>query len=245
MIMKLQDNFRKSKWRINKIMNDAGMFARSLIDLRDQVIQKARIQFNNRLSAIERGKDDSEYVTYIKNWYQRFRDMEKDLDESIEDLASDIPIIERMIKVKGVGKTLSMKVATMINIQEADTISSLWRYAGYGVTKDGKAEKPVSGERLHYNKRLKTACYLIGSSFLKSHSPYRRIYDEARQYYEINRPDWTKAHKHNAAMRKMIKIWLSHLWMVWREMEGLPVTQPWIADESPHHRIMRPEEFGW
>ncbi len=225
-------------------MSSLAVLARSLVDLRDRVIQKARIQFSNRLSAIERGTDESEYKAYIERWYQKFAEIEKDLDDSLKDLADDMPIVERMTRVKGVGKTLAMKVAVMIDIQRADTISSLWRYAGYGVM-DGKAEKPVAGEKLHYNKRLKTACYLVGTSFLRSNSPYRRIYDSAREEYASKHPDWTPAHQHNAAMRKMIKVWLAHLWQVWREMEGLPVTQPWIADESPHHRIMTPEEFGW
>jgi hypothetical protein len=224
--------------------NEAAILARALVDLRDRQIQKARIQFGNRLAAIENGMDESPYRHYIESWYKRFEEIEKDLDQSIADLAEDFPIVERMTRVKGVGKTLAMKVAVMIDIRKADTISALWRYAGYAVI-DGQREKPTKGEKLHYNARLKTACYLVGSSFLKSNSPYRRIYDDAKEYYQANRPDWTKAHVHNAAMRKMIKIWLAHLWQVWREMEGLPVTQLWIADKSPHHRIMMPEEFGW
>jgi hypothetical protein len=224
--------------------NHVAVLARALVDLRDRQIQKARIQFGNRLTAIENGADESPYRSYLKKWYSRFDEIEKELDKSIADLSEDFPIIARMTRVKGVGKTLAMKVAVMIDIQRADTISALWRYAGYAVV-DGEREKPRKGEKLHYNARLKSTCYLIGSSFLKSNSPYRRIYDEAKVYYQANRPDWTKAHVHNASMRKMIKIWLAHLWMVWREMEGLPVTQPWIADESPHHRIMKPEEFGW
>lgn len=221
------------------------IMARALVDLRDRVIQKARIQFNNRLSAIQRGTDDPTYGKVVEKWLTRFKEIEDDLDKSIGDLAGDFEIVEYMVRVKGVGKTLALKTVVMIDIERADTISSLWRYAGYGVDENGVAEKPKKGEKLHYNSRLKTTCYLIGMSFIKSNSPYRRIYDEAKEYYVANKPDWTKMHCHNAAMRKMIKVWLSHLWMVWRKLEGLSVTEPWIASESPHHRIMTPEEFGW
>lgn len=219
------------------------VLARALVDLRDRTIQKARIQFSNRVSAIERQQDDGVYKHEIEKWMDKFASFEKELDDAIGDLASDMPIVEKMTSVKGVGKLLAVKAAVMIDIRRADTISALWRYAGYGV-KDGQREKPEKGEKLHYNKRLKTTCYLIATSFLRSNSPYRQIYDEARRYYEENRPDWTKAHQHNAAMRKMIKIWLAHLWLVWREMEGLPVREPYIAAE-PRHKIITPEEMGW
>jgi hypothetical protein len=105
--------------------------------------------------------------------------------------------------------------------------------------------RPIEGWALDYNKRLKTTCYLVGSSFLKSRSPYRAVYDQAKEYYELNRPDWTKAHRHNAAMRKMIKMWLSHLWEVWRKLEGLPTREPYIIGREGHEHYHTPQEFGW
>jgi hypothetical protein len=233
---------------VTETSNGTAVLARALVDLRDRTIQKTRIQFSNRVSAAERGADNGTYSYIFQKWLKKFEELEKDLDESISDMADEIPIIERMVKVKGVGKTLAMKIAVMIDIERADTVSSLWKYAGYGVT-DGERDRPKTGEKLCYNKRLKSTCYLVASSFLKSNSPYRAIYDAAREQYE-NKVDkdgkpWTKAHQHNAAMRKMIKIWLSHLWMVWREMEGLPTNKPWVFNENPHHRYITPEEMGW
>jgi len=220
------------------------ILARALIDLRDRQIQKARIQFSNRLSAINNGADDDIYKSYIVKWSEYFKKTEKDLDAAILDLSMDFPIVDYMCKVKGVGMILSMKVVVMIDIKKADTISKLWRYAGFGIV-DGEREKPTKGEKLHYNKRLKSTCYLIGTSFLKSKSPYREIYDEAKAYYQSNRPNWTKDHIHKASMRKMIKIWLAHLWLVWRKLENLETRDPYIAMSSKYHRIYTPEEFGW
>lgn len=222
--------------------NGNQMILRALIDLRDVTIQKARIQFSNRIDAIERGNDNGTYRHYIERILQKFEELEEDITASLCDFYDEMPIVERMIKVKGVGKVLGLKVASMIDIRRADTVSALWRYAGYGVV-DGKAERPRKGEKLHYNKRLKTTCYLIGQSFLRSNSPYRRIYDVEKAKYE-SREGWTKMHSHLAAMRKMIKLWLSHLWLVWREMEGLPTSAPYIAAD-PHHTIIEPWEMGW
>lgn len=219
---------------------------RALVDLRDKTIQKSRIAFSNRMGAVERGADNMDERSYklLERWMNRFDELEDEIDETIEELVEDEPIVEYAIQVKGIGKMLAAKAICMIDIERDDTVSALWRYAGYGVV-DGVKEKPTKGEKLHYNARLKTTCYLIGGSFLKSNSPYRKVYDDAREYYDANRPDWTKAHKHNAAMRKMIKVWLAHLWLVWRTIKGLSTRPLYVNEKLGHSTYMNPQEFGW
>jgi len=219
---------------------------RTLVDLRDRQIQKARIQFGNRLGAIERGDDESDdrQRNVLERYLKRFQDIEDELDADIKEQVAEYPIYEQMAAVKGIGPGLAAKLIAMIDIERADTISSLWRFAGYAVI-NGERERPTKGEKLHYNSRLKTTCYLVATSFLKANSSYRRIYDEAKAYYEANRPDWTKGHWHNAANRKMIKVFLSHLWLRWRQLEGLPVSNPYAHDIMKHGSLYTPEEFGW
>lgn len=219
---------------------------RALVDLRDRTLQKSRIAFSNRVQALESGADNGHIATLelMQRWMDRFQELEKEADKDIAMLGKDLPIIQHMIEVKGVGPLLAAKVVSMIDIERASTVSALWRYCGYAVI-NGEREKLVKGEKSHYNTRLKTTCYLVATSFLKSRSPYRDVYDSAREYYDANRPDWTKGHKHNAAMRKMTKMWLSHLWLRWRQVEGLPVTDPYVQDKLRHENIKSPEDFGW
>lgn len=219
---------------------------RTLVDLRDRTLQKSRIAFSNRASAIERGADESnpEADAIIQRWFQRFNELEAEADRDIAQLARHEPIIERMTELKGIGYLLAAKTVAMIDIERAATVSALWRYAGYGVT-DGQRDRPVKGTKLPYNVRLKTTLYLIGTSFMRCESPYRAIYDEAREYYELNRPDWTKAHRHQAAMRKMIKVFLSHLWLEWRTLENLQTRDLWVMDYGGHTHYRQPQEFGW
>lgn len=224
--------------------NGSGSYARALVDIR-AVIQKERISWGNRLNMMELGRDTNEYSALVGYWYDRLYEIEEEIDDEIKRTAADVPIVERMMAVKGVGPILAVKIAAMIDIRRADTVSALWRYAGYGVAEDGKRDRPIKGQKLVYNKRLKTACRLVAKSFLLSGSPYRRIYDDARAYYDRNRPDWTDGHRHNAAIRKMIKVWLQHVWVVWRKLEGLPVSQPYIMASATPHRYYSPEEFGW
>ena len=230
-------------------MNETQTLLRALVDLRDRTLQKSRIAFGNRAGAVERGEDTStaepgdEREKVFEAWQTRFDDLETAAEQDIAELTASFPIIEQMTRVKGVGKLLAAKVVAMVDIERADTVSALWRFAGYAVI-DGKAERPTKGEKLHYNRRLKTACYLVGVSFLRSSSPYRLVYDETRATYETSHPDWSDGHKHQAALRRMLKVWLAHLWERWRKMEGLSTRPPYILEHG-HTTYMEPEAFGW
>lgn len=218
---------------------------RELVDFRQQ-LQKTRIQMSNRLSAVERGVDTSHDNDALLLWREAFDDLESGVEADIERRLKDVewPIFDAVVGLKGIGTISAAKVLADIDIARANTISALWRYAGYGV-REGQRERLVKGEKAHFNRRLKIACRLIGESFLKSRSPYAEIYYSAKQHYAATHPDWTPAHAHNAALGKMIKLFLSHLWLVWRELEGLPTREPYASEHLRHENIMRPESFGW
>lgn len=257
---------------------------RALVDLRDQQIQKARKQFQNRIGAIERNDDAGtpEQLAVLKRYFERFQDLEARLEEDIADLVEQYPIYDHVSAVKGIGPMLAAKLIAMIDVSRAPTVSSLWRYAGYGLSKywqneagnivapvtgyewdsnakDWKQVSPepkdgwtcvtvpdrlIKGYRSPYNKRLKTALYVIAGSMMKAGSPYREIYDSAKARYVANR-DWTKGHCDAAARRKMIKIFLSHLWERWRQLEGLEIRATYVEEHLGHDNISRPEDYGW
>jgi hypothetical protein len=43
----------------------------------------------------------------------------------------------------------------------------------------------------------------------------------------------------------MIKVFLAHLWMTWRELEGLTTEPPYIIGRNGHQSIVQPDRFGW
>lgn len=45
------------------------------------------------------------------------------------------------------------------------------------------------------------------------------------------------------AVRKMIKLFLACLWLVWREAEGLPVSKPYAIDRLGHNSLIQPWEI--
>lgn len=52
-----------------------------------------------------------------------------------------------------------------------------------------------------------------------------------------------EGHLHNMALRKCIKMFLSCLWLSWREAEGLPITNPYAIDKLGHNHLFKPEDF--
>jgi len=100
----------------------------------------------------------------------------------------------------------------------------------------GKAMKPVKGEKLPYNKFLRTKLVgVLAPVLLKCKSPWTKIYYNRKQY-RIN-SGWgvSDGHRHHDAMRYMIKMLLLDIWMKWREHEGLEV-RPSYQEEKLGHK---------
>ena len=196
--------------------------------------QKLRIGVGNQISAVQRETDDAPIPSIIKELYASLNEYEGGLVNDMEEAVKDHPAMSWLKEVKGIGPILACKVLGQISdISTFTTVSKLWRFAGYAVI-DGKREYPVKGEKLHYSKPFKTTLYLVGTSFIKCNSPYRKIYDDAKAFYIENR-DWTLIHSHRAAMRKMIKIFLQHLWLVWRKKLNLECGMPYVFEKMAGH----------
>lgn len=226
---------------------------RAMVDLQQRTLQKNRIAFGNRLDSVQRGADvvSPETRQLLVQWYERFDQLEEQIKKDIAAMVGNEPIVEQLVELKGIGYNLAAQMVCMIDISRADTVSALWRYSGYGVT-DGKRDRPTAGQKLPYNARLKVTLYNVGTSFLKCRSPYRDIYDRSKSRYEETRSiagdhgePWTKAHIHAASMRRMIKLFLSHLYVQWRTLEGLEVRPAYVHEQLEHRTIYTAQEFGW
>lgn len=208
-----------------------------------QQVQKVRISLGNRIDACMREVDEEGMTLAL--WRDRYGALLGVEESIVEEMRPEIelhpawPFLER---VRGISHCLASQLVGLIgDIEDFNTISKLWRFS-VGAPFDGKVEKPTKGEKLHYSARLKKLMYVIAGSFLKCNSPYRTIYDGAKEYYQANR-DWTKLHIHYASLRKMEKIFLAHLWLEWRKARGLPISKPYILEQRGHNREYKVEEF--
>lgn len=166
----------------------------------------------------------------------------------LEAVLADFSIWTDWLKgVKGCGPAMAGVLISEIDIHKARYASSLFKYAGLDVASDGqgrsrKAEHLVKiqytnakGEQaernsITFNPFLKTkAVGVLGPSFLRSGSEYAKFYYDYKHRLE-NHDTWkekTKLHRHNAAIRKMIKAFLADLYVQWRTLENLPVAAPY------------------
>jgi len=209
-----------------------------------EIMLRERIKYDLKLSAIERGVSDAdEFTTNYYRYHQAL--LQKRVDEltkDVDSMARHWPIISAMTELRGVSTTSAAKIVCEIDIARSNTISALWRYAGYAVV-DGKRERRVKGEKSHYNEHLKRAVYQQGDLFIKLRNPYRDLYDTAKERYTAL--GWTKMHAHLASIAPMVKMFLSHLWLVWREMEGLPLSLPYAHGILGHPDYRTPQQYGW
>ena len=82
------------------------------------------------------------------------------------------PIWEWCLSHKGIGEGLAAQLLAQIDdISHFDTVSKLWRFAGFAVF-DGKAEGKVSKDIRHYNGRLNGVCFNIADQFIRQQTPY-------------------------------------------------------------------------
>lgn len=188
--------------------------------------QRERIRMGNRVTAVEQGRSTVNVAT-INRYCERFEKLEREAANEIAECVKDHELYDWLKRVKGIGPGLAGCLLAHIDIEKANTVSALWKYAGLAVNAEGAADRPTKGQKLPYNAELKRICYLIGTSFLKCNSPYRREYDRSKEHYQRHRSDWTPKHIDMAARRKMLKLFLSHLWVEWRTRRGLPVRDPY------------------
>jgi hypothetical protein len=150
--------------------------------------------------------------------------------------------------VKGCGPAMAGVIIGEIDIHKALYASSLWAYAGLDVGDDGKGRsrrKEHLREYEYTNKEGETATKMgitfnpflktkligvLGSSFLRAgESKYSKAYYDYKNRLE-NHPahvEKSKGHRHNMAVRYMVKLFLQDLYVEWRQIEGLDVAKPY------------------
>jgi len=163
-----------------------------------------------------------------------------------EDLLFQYPIYTEFLeKTRGCGPAMSGVLISEINIHKAKYPSSIWQYAGLDVKTDGRGAsmrtehlidreyKAKDGtmktrKSITFNPFLKTKLMgVLAGSFLKSgNEKYTKIYHDYKTRLE-NHPKWmevSRGHRHMAAMRYMVKLFIVDLYREWRTLEGLPVS---------------------
>jgi len=195
-------------------------------------------------------KGDEVISTYTElcllNQYVELEAQEARHFRQLGNVLREYPIYTEFLeKVKGCGPAMSGVIISEIDITKCTYSSSLWMYCGLDVAPDGRGRSkqrdhlvetdyidkegnPAKRMGITFNPFLKTKLVgVLASSFLRSgkDNPYSQSYYHYKNRLE-NHPahkDKTLGHRHNMAMRYMIKRFLVDLYVAWRTIEGLPV----------------------
>lgn len=172
------------------------------------------------------------------------------------NILNEYPIFTQFLDdVKGIGPALAGVIISEIDITRAKYPSSLWAYAGLDVAADGggrsrkkehlverdytdREGKPAKRVGITFNPFLKTKLVgVLATSFLRTKdSPYAAIYRDYKHRLESHAKyaEVSKGHRHNMALRYMVKRFLVDLYKAWRPLEGLPVAPEYHEAKLGH-----------
>lgn len=234
---------------------------------------------NRTLPAKEGFKGDDlidDYTSLVLvHHYVEMERVERSQFSHLEDLLTDWPIYsEWLTTITGIGPAMAGVLLAYIDVAKAKYVTNLWAYAGLDVgpdglgrsrrkehliereytAKDGSTQKRLS---ITFEPFLKTKLTVLGISFLRTGSPYARLYRQYRHRLETDphrikatsalieqykkegkewrRELWSPRRIHEASLRWMVKMFLKDLWLKWRTMEGLPTGQSY--HEAYHGHI--------
>jgi hypothetical protein len=251
-------------------VNALKILVRAYYDYQDE-----RLALDGRLGVkkdltIKKGvpeRDDAMLAMLLK----RRRDIlqcESDLEKEIGKKVKTHPMWKAFFdNVSGCGPCLAAVILTEIDIHKATTVSKIWQFAGlnpgmvsgkkWKKKKDGTRELVVANEQVRgdkktegyvcpYNQFLRAKlCGVLGGSFLKCGSEYRKYYDNMRHRLESmnwgtpsknpgDKDNPRAGHQHKAAIRYMVKMFIRDLYIAWRTVEGLEVRPPYQEQYLKH-----------
>lgn len=187
--------------------------------------------------------------------YMKLKDAEDGLSKVVASEVQQHPMWAAFFEgVKGCGPLMSAVCLAYLDPHKARHASSFWKYCGLDVAYDDKRGemrgtgrwhtveveysdkygKPSVRNSLTYNPFVKTKLVeVLVSSFLKAgDNHYSRIYRDYRNR-RAQMGD-TPVQQHRRAARYTAKMFLRDMWVIWRELEGLPVSEPYEVAKLGH-----------
>lgn len=155
--------------RLNKDLREAARNisidqARFLVD-QYYAVQKTRIAAGNQIFSLMKS---SEPVNLIKYIHTQNKTLENQIKAALDKFSNESEIGRWARDVKGIGPVLSAGLISNIDIHKAPTVGHIWSFAGLDPTKEWN-----KGQKRPWNASLRTICWKIGESFVKSGGEYQ------------------------------------------------------------------------
>lgn len=198
---------------------------------------------------------EEEYITETMKKMKEMKKVEKSHEEMLERYLSTEKIWREWLKnLKGVGPVIGAGLIKHFGYCETyDTVSALWKNCG--MTPKG-AKGRTKGEKLEYDPKKKTFVWKIANFAITMQGlePYKNIKDKEKKRqlrrmelkeegredeYDGSAPE-SKGHAEARAKRKAVKIFLSHYWVIGRQLKGLDTKPPYVHDKLKHDSYIEP-----
>lgn len=182
----------------------------------------------------------------VESWQEITKVREDMLEVSIKEFVPEMPSADWLLSVKGIGPIMASYVLAFFDLEQP-TCSNWWAYAGLSVETDesglARAVRRKKGQKTSFNPLVRTIAWRIGSQLRQARGFYWKQYERWKAM-ERNRTDENKpqsdSHVKTRALRKTIKLFLSHAHQKGREALGLPVRAPYIISYPNVHEKIAP-----
>jgi hypothetical protein len=143
------------------------------------------------------------------------------------------PAAPWLLAVPGIPRLAAARLLGRLDVRRAASISAFWAYCG--LTPDAGR-----GSSRGFDELARRLVQEIGAALVNEPGAYR---DYCQAEYEVltrSRSDWAESRRRATALRKTEKLFLAHLWLVWREAAGLPLSAPFPSEHPSGSAVVNP-----
>ena len=162
-------------WRDAKLKGAGLKRARTLVSAAEHSIGSTEAPGSARIE-----------IRNLLNDYEVYKNRMDDLMREIEAKLSEIPYIDKLMEIKGIGlKTVSCFIAEVGDIRRFDNPKQLQKLAGYAIVADDSGKHNGESRISHRGrKRLRYALYEATISVIGKNKEFREIYDYYRTRHQ-------------------------------------------------------------
>ena len=199
--------------------------------------QGQRQSYNNMITALTGDKIgttaspyiDAESLSILMDRRTEYETLEKQAISKLRKLVRAHPVGKFLLLGPGMAHATAGLLLSKLDIRKADTVSSVWKFFGFVPEQAAGQEGRNPGLGA-----LRAPLYAI---------PWATT--ALGRYNEFYRAKRAKGLNHGQASQRTIKLWLSHVWEVWRTAERLTTTAPYANNHLGHDNFASAEEYGW
>ncbi len=144
---------------------------------------------------------------------------------------------ERPVKGKKLGYSVRLKTA--LYLAGDSFVKSRYPYRDLY---DTRKERYIRDKQIVVARRLVPEADAPDEELLVSKAMRARLVKLCNEREE--NAAWTDGHVEAAARRYMVKVFVSHLWEVWREAEGFPTRPPYALEYLNHSTYLDPWHYS-